>query len=107
MGFGWPVLCWLSSLRHGKSRDSTGRRSIPTAHKKAFDINTVAMVVKTVRGRLTTRRSHGNVKILFSVFFRENCSCGMISEKSLIQNGLRRVRLSRRLRIPLLAATII
>jgi hypothetical protein len=90
-----------------KSRDSAGRRDNPTAHKKTFDINSVAMVVKTIGGRRTTLHRHGNVKILFSDFFRKISQAGMISEKSLIQNGLRRVRLSRRLRIPLLAATII
>jgi hypothetical protein len=59
-----------------KSRDSAGRRSIPIAHKKTFNINIVAMVVKTARRRLATRRSHGNVKILFSVFFRETAHAG-------------------------------
>jgi len=90
-----------------KSRDSAGRRGIPTAHKKAFNISMMAMVVKTASGRRMTLRRHGNVKILFSVFFRETGLAGMTGEKSLIQNSLRRVRLARRLRNPLLAATII
>jgi hypothetical protein len=90
-----------------KSRDSAERGGVPTAHKKTFDINIMAMVVKTIGGRRTTFHRHGNVKILFSDFFRKISRAGMTSEKSLIQNGLRRVRLSQRLRIPLLAATII
>jgi hypothetical protein len=45
------------------------RGSIRTAHKKAFDINIMAMVVKTVRGRRVTFRCHGNVKIFFQIFF--------------------------------------
>jgi hypothetical protein len=106
-GFRLAGLLLAIAVPPWKSRDSARRQGISPAHKKTFDIHSVAMVVKTIGGRWTTLHRHADVKILFSDFFRKVSWAGMISEKSLIQNGLRRVRLPRRLPIPLLAVTII
>jgi hypothetical protein len=52
-----------------KCSDSDMHRSIPITHKKTFDINAMAMVVKTTCGTWTTGRRHTDVKIFFLIFF--------------------------------------
>jgi hypothetical protein len=68
-GFRQAGLSLATAARPSKSRNSAMRHSVLTAHKKTFDINIMAMVVKTLRGTRTDRCRHGNVKIFFQIFF--------------------------------------